>query len=438
VNTLLVTAGLLLIGVCPAAAQMVPGPQGSAGGIFGGHRAVDPNRTSQRLSLNVDLSGGYDSNQEGPSAADAAVHELYAGTAQTGLRYWRGKMNRFFEASARGRMNYESRTEEQLIGGEAIVQASSSLGRRLQLSGGGMATYDPMALTTQFGPAIGESQGEFPLAHHPPQGVVQQQWLSTSGYLNLQGRWSVRQTTTVEYRASRREPIDTAGLQTQAQQASVLHSWNFRPSAALQASYRFDNNRQATQVVIMPPLQTSTADAGLSITRRYSPIRSLRVDMAAGAALAERRASTEAGAVDYLLPIGNALIQFNLNGVWSLMVEGTRDISVLEGITPEPFETTAALLQLEARVSSRLTINVSGTHSRGKGLETSAGAFETAGALAQLQYGFAQCCGLFSSYSFYNHHLRDLRTVPVGFPERYNRHVVRIGLTWWLPLYGSF
>lgn len=432
------TVLLVLIAVTPAAAQIVTGPQGSAGGIFGGHRAVDPNRTSQRLSLNFDLSGGYDSNEEGPVAGDATARALYAGSAQTGVRYWRGKTTRFFEASARGRLNYESRTREDFVGGELLLQGSSNLGRQLTLSAGAIASYDAAALTGQFAPEVGETQSEFPLAHHPPQGVVQQPWLSSAGYANLVSRWSVRQTTTAEYRASRREPIDSAGIQAQGQQVSILHSWNFRPSAGLRMSYRFDNDRQGSQTMMLPPLRTSTVDAGFRIERRYSPIRTLRLEVAAGAALAERVAYGDVAPLEYLLPTGSARMQFNLNGVWSVMVEGTRDIGVLEGLTPEPFATTAATLHFEAAMSRRVRTNVSGTYSNGAGLQSNSGAFDMASVLTQLQYGLGRCCGLFTSYSFYNHRLRDLSSLPVGFPEQYNRHVARLGFTWWLPLYGSF
>jgi hypothetical protein len=45
---------------------------------------------------------------------------------------------------------------------------------------------------------------------------------------------------------------------------------------------------------------------------------------------------------------------------------------------------------------------------------------------------------VFGSYSYYNHRLRDLTNIPVGFPNRFNRNAVNVGVTIWLPLYGSF
>ena len=442
-NTTLLAAVLLLwVSVATAAGQAVSGPPGSSGGLFGGHRTVDPNRVSQRLSLNVDLSGGYDSrgDTEGSGTGDANTpfQGLFAGTAQTGIRYWRGKSNRFLEGSARGRMNYESRTRQQLIGGEALVQGSSSLGRKIQLTGGGLVNYDPATLTSQFAPRLGDREAGFAIDHHPPSGIVQQNWVAGSAYVNLLRTWSVRQSTVVEYRATRRGPIDGPGLDSRNQEASMLHSWNFRPNAGVRLAYRFDDNRQATQTVVSEPLRTSTLDFGMQLSRRFSPIRTLNLEVAGGAALAERAASAELGSLNYVLPVVSGSLRFNLSGVWSLVIEGTRDISVLEGVTPEPFATQAGTLQLNAAVSNRVTFAVSGIYSKGAGLQTNTGSFETAQAQGQVQFGLGRCCGTFASYSFYNHRMRDLTFVSANFPERYTRHAIRAGFTFWLPLYGSF
>lgn len=431
---------LVVASVCPAAGQIMAGPQGSAGGVFGGHRPVDPNRTSQRLSLNVDFSQGYDTNIDGTAVVDPSQRDTsgYASTAQAVVRYWRGRTNRYFEAAARSFMNYESHLGQELVGGEMLLQGSSSLGRRTQLSGSAWAIYDPALLAGQFGPGIDEGDAAFAPSHHPPQGVVQQQWFAASGRLLLERQWSPRQMTTAEYRALQREPLEGDGLQSQTQDLYLLHAWNPRPSAGVRVSYRFEDNRQSTLTMVLPPLRTSTADAGIRLQRRMSPLRTLDIEVAGGAAIAERPASGDTAGVDYVLPVASVSLRAGLTRVFSLSVMGSREIGVLEGVTPEPFATTVGTLQLEAALSRRLTMGAVGTYSSGTGMDTSSGAFDTAEARAQIQYGLGRCCGLFTSYSFYNHQLRDLRMVPIGFPDRYNRHAVRAGFTWWLPLYGSF
>jgi hypothetical protein len=361
----------------------------------------------------------------------------YAGTFQTCLRYRLGKATRFFEASTRGRVNYESRTDVDVVGGEAFMQGSTSLGRRMQFSGGGLVNYDPATLAAQFAPSIGEGLSEVGPNHHPPGGVVQQPWLASAGFASLLRTWSRRHTTTAEYRTSRREPVDSPGLASHAQNVFLLHNWNVRPNGGLRFSYRFDENREATPTAVLPPLHTQTADIGLRLQRRFSAIRALTTEFSAGAAIARRVASVEANPIDYIVPIGAGSVHFSLTGTWSLMVQGTRDITVLEGVTPEPFATNTATLQLHATPSNRISFGISGTHSKGAGLATRSGDFETASAFGQVRYGLGRCCGIFSSYGFYSHRLHDLLSVPVGFPQQYYRHVVRVGFTWWLPLYGT-
>ena len=424
----------------PAGAQAVDGPPGSSGGLFGGHRPVDPNRVSQQLSLNFDLSGGYDSRADGGLIGDSdqPFQPMYASSAQSGLRYWRGSVNRFVEASARGRGNYESTTRLQTIGGEVLVQGSSSLGRRLQLSGGGLFSYEPAALATQFAPALGSTDAEVTLDHTPPGGVVQQQWLAGSAYVNLVRSWSARHATTLELRGSRREPFDGAGLESHSQQATLVHSWNLRPSAAFRAQYSFDDSRQGFQTVTASPLRTSTVNFGMNLQRRFSPIRTLFFEFAGGAAFAERMASAESAPLDFVLPVVSGSVRFNLTGIWSVSFDAEHNISVLEGVTPEPFATNIGTVQLQATLSERLTFGVAGVYSKGSGIETNTGAFDTAEAQAQFRYGLGRCCGVFSSYSFYSHHVRDVANLAPDFPEQYRRHVARVGMTFWLPLYGSF
>lgn len=434
---------LLLAGfVSPASAQVVAGPTGSAGGLFGGHRPVDPNRASQRLSLSIDLSAGYDSNAEGAAGTSPGeLVPLFASTGEAMLRYWRGKPTRFFDVTARSFVNYESAAREQLLGGELMLTGATGVTRRLQLSGGALLTLDPTLLASQFGAGVGQQEPGLSPSRASPQGVVEQRWLAQSGYVSLNQSWSARHSTSFEGRAMHRRPIEGDGFTNESQEFSIRHGWNFHRSAAIRATYRMDHNLQTSAAPETPPLpalRTSTADVGLHLERRTSPVRILSVDFNGGAALATRARLDGSGTDEFVLPVASTTIRMALTRVWSWTIEGTREISVLGGLTPESFETTSATVRLDAAVTRRVILGVSGLYSAGSGMETSSGAFETSSIRAQIQYGFGQCCGMFTSYSFYNHHLRDISRLPPGFPEEYSGHTIRLGLTWWLPLYGTF
>jgi hypothetical protein len=87
-------------------------------------------------------------------------------------------------------------------------------------------------------------------------------------------------------------------------------------------------------------------------------------------------------------------------------------------------------------MAQRVSVGVSGAISRGAGLATDTGSFEATGATAQVQYAVARWCGLFVGYNFYRHRLLEISSTPTGYPARYDRHSVRVGLSFWLPLYG--
>jgi hypothetical protein len=436
---------ILIVTAGPAPAQVVAGPPGTSGGLFGGHRPVDPNRASQRLTLNFDLSGGYDNNAEG--AAGAPLGELvpvYASTAESLLRYWRGKSNRFIEASARSFVNYESTAREQLLGGEGLLMGAATLGSKLQLTGGAQAMLEPSFLSRQFDAGLGELTAPLAEPRSTPQGLVQQRWLAQSGYLNAAVAWSARHSTSIVTRAQFRRPIDGEGLESETQEGSIAHSWNFNPSSGLQGSYRFENSLQTetSRTRSYPALQTQTADVGVHFAKRFSSIRTLGFDVNGGAAYGMRlRTDFETGASStrsFVLPVASASMRMGLTRVWSFMIDGSRDVSVLEGITAESFVTSTGTIRLDAAVSRRLRMAFSGIYTEGTGRLTGAGSFQTSSARAQLQYGFGPCCGIFTSYGFYNHNLRDISRLPIGYPPQYNAHNIRVGFTWWLPLYGSF
>jgi hypothetical protein len=438
----LLASSIVLLGLlagAPASAQVVPGPQGASGGLFGGRRPIDPNRASQRLWANIDFSSGYDSNAEG--AAGVAPGELvprFASTADAVVRYWRGKAERFVEGSWRSFLNYESTARDQLVGGEAIVTGSTSLFSGVQLTGGALLTLDPTLLAAQFAPGFGEQEPSLSPSRTNPQGLVQQRWLSRSGYMTLTQTWSPRQSTNFEGRALHRRPFEGDGLVNRSREFSVRHAWNFHPNVGVRVNYRADHNLQTSQTVNLPPLRTSTLDAGIHFERRVSPVRTFSVDVNGGATVAARATSDGASTNEHVLPVASATIRMGLTRVWSMMLEGNREISVLEGVTSESFETNSGTLRLDAMMSRHVIFGVSGVYSAGKGMETGSGGFETASFRSQMQYGFGACCGVFTSYSFYMHHLRDISRLPPGFPERYNGHSVRLGFTWWLPLYGTF
>jgi hypothetical protein len=433
---------LFALAAHPAEAQVVAGPPGSSGGLLGGHRPVDPNRTSQRLSLNVDLSAGYDTNAEGVGSQGQLV-PFFASSADSVLRYWRGKSTRFIEASARSYVNYESTARDQLLGGEALLTGSSNIGSKFGLTGGALVMLEPNYLAGQFDADFGESEPTIAPPRTTFQGLQQQRWVAEAGYLSFAQAWSTRQATDLEIRAQHRRPIDGAGLESQTEELFLTHNWNLRPSAGVQASYRFENSTQTDEIAgALPTLRTQTVNFGLNLSKRYSSVRMTRFNLNGGAAFGTRdrrdAVTDELSKRHFVLPVASGSFRMGLTRVWTVAIEGEREVSVLEGIAPESFLTTTGSMLIEAMFSRRVIFGISGIYTDGEGTETASGSFQTASLRSQIQLGFSACCGMFASYGYYNHNVRDISRLPVGYPPQYHGHAVRLGFTWWLPLYGSF
>jgi hypothetical protein len=132
---------LLLWPARPASAQAVVEEPGSTGGIFGGHRPLNPDFTSQRFSFNVDLSSGYDDTDDPFNAGSTPVGG-YAGTVGTTLRYWRGRERRFFSVSASSFVNRQEIDPKEFFGGTGLAQGGLSVGRRGRLDAAGSVAFD--------------------------------------------------------------------------------------------------------------------------------------------------------------------------------------------------------------------------------------------------------------------------------------------------------
>jgi hypothetical protein len=142
--------------------------------------------------------------------------------------------------------------------------------------------------------------------------------------------------------------------------------------------------------------------------------------------------------VESTLPTGTATALMDVSRNWSLALNVNRDVTVLEGLSPQAFSTDAATLTLTGTVQRRLILSVASEVSRGGAVIGTTGAFDARSFVAQAQYGMANCCSLITSYTFYQHELTDIIALPAGYPPEFNRHSLRLGFSLWLPLYGTF
>lgn len=442
-------AALLFTGqVCPAAAQVAQVPPGSVRGIFGGG-SVAPG--AQEFALTIDLDGGYDDNNvpDGNLAVEefAPIQTGYVGAAAAALRYQKGSGDRYVVGTGSGAVNQQQIASGlpsfRLFSGEGSFQVGTRLGRRSGVTAGLSASYEPTYL---FG-AFSSLERNDPLAN-PTDGpplptedasisLTQQRWVTGRAVLGVYRNWTSRQRMSLRYDGFRIRPLEGTGFESNRNTGVLYHVWDATQGVRLDLTYQYDDNPQVFEDLARA-LSTQTAEARVRYQHRLSPGRSLALMFGGGAALVRAGALGGNGSFEVAAPIASAVAEFDLTRIWRVALSARRDVTVLNGLSPEPFESDAAQLSLDGTVGRRLWVALSSGLSRGRGLRSDVGRYDLVMANAQVRYGLGAHVGLLLRYTYNEHEFRNVVVVPGSFPLRYSRNSIRVGLTMWFPLHGTF
>lgn len=442
----IVLAIVLVLGAAdPAAGEqtgggpMVEGPPGSSGGLFGGHRPVPPGSAAQQLAITFDTVSGYDANDTealNPGADFVSAPSGYVTNTNLSLRYRNGSAQRYVLGAGNAYVNHHSEAS-RVVGGDAAVQFAS-VGRKTGISASVSMAYEPTFLFNSFGPVSGQTDVEFPAGVSPTQGVTDQQWVAFQGGTGVNHNWTGRQRSSVQYATSFREPTTGEGYDSRSIVASLQHVWNFHSALGLEAGYSFSRNQQAGADGNEPPVRTESGTAGLRFQRRLSPVRTYGVSFGGGSMRSVVRPTASSEELTFISPKVFGSARLDVSRLWQLSLDADRNVHTLEGLTPEPFVTNTVALSVDGGVGRRLRVQVVGARSVGAALISETGAFEAISGSVNSRLGLSSWCALSASYSYYDYVLEELPTLLTSVPTRYSNHSVRIGMTLWVPLFGSF
>ena len=431
-----VIAVLLLAPGAAASAQVLQPPPRTTGGLFGGDRPVDPNRSRQELTLTLDALAGYGDVllNEGLSeltSPDGGSENSYSGLATATGRYWLGRAARHIEATGSAQVvSYSTALSGPLIGGHGGVSATTSLGSRTSVDADFRAEYRPTYVLGSFGDVSdGVSAG---VATDPTGGATEIRTLSRGSHAGLRREWTTRQHSAVEYSLGYFEFSGGAEANSTMHGQSLTHAWQFSRTSGIRVAYRRET-WQSVHTVGPTDSLTHNADFGLDYRKRLSRTRQLAFAFGAGVMRGE-----VTNGETYLAPSAHGSAQFDFARTWNIGAGVQRHATVLEGITRSSFLTSSVGLTLGGRVHDRVTLAVSGQFSRGTAAAGAAGSFETINGTVQCDYALARWGSVLMNYSSYGHTLRGVTGIPEGLPSRFQRQSVRVGITVWLPLYGSF
>lgn len=417
-----------------ASAQAPASPPTPTGGVFGpqGDQSASD---APRLSLTLNLGGGYDETPDAvngdsnlPLFDQGGVLSAAAGT----LAFRKGSVRRLFQANAAGYVNRASQGLDQVEGGEANMDWQHSVGPRAGANVSLIARSQPATLFSAYAPVEGQVGGLAPSAG-PSQGVARQQWFNAEGGVGVYRNLTPRQRADVKYDASTRSPMSGPGVRSHSQALTYLHTWAPRPRLTILPTYRLTASQQRDEFGNDLPL---TVHAGLAtVTWTKGAPGGRTITLSGGGGMTHSRYRVADRLFTFNVPSYTGSLRTQLRSGWRFSLDGARDVSVLEGLSPEPFATHAVLARSEGLIGRRFYVVAGASHSFGGALVTNNGEFESQTGTVQLQYALGRSWAVYSSYAYYRYRLRDVRTVG-AFPSSYTLNSVRVGLNVWLPLHG--
>ena len=428
---------VLWCAVGPTDAQTVTTGTRAIAGVFTGppRPATD---ASPSLRLLIDFGGGYDENVD-PAASPGVPLQVfnpqqsgYVGNATGSLLYRQGTEAKYIEGNGNAYYSGASSGAEEVAGASVSARTRLPVGRRNGLSANVDLSYDPTYLFNAFGPIAENVEGGVVPGTRPPRGITEQRWINAQGRMGFQRNWTPRQQTNAVAGTQRREPLSGPGFESSMLSGNVRHSWNVKQHAILASSLGYVENLQRTEAGTQRAITSQTAEVSATLLRPWSPYQSVRLTMSGG--LNRSRQTADGESFELNSPIIAGLVRLDLSRNWSVSLDARRDITILNGITPEPFESSVVSMRSTGAVGARLQMSTSASYTRGAAAVSTSGSFENLVGTVQLQYAVSSWCALFSNYSYYQHRFRGVE-VQAGIPNRYELNSLRAGVTLGVPIF---
>jgi hypothetical protein len=409
--------------------------------LFGGGGRPNPDRPQHDLMLSVDTFGGYaeDLSQTGTTTFGAfaprqPAYNAYAGST---LSYRRTLHANRFEMGGGVYMNsYRNVGRPPGYGGEAHVGFGTRIGERHDLYLAGVAQSDPFYQLSTFGPLQGVAPPSILPEAGSPEGFSMRSTQYATSSASVYSRWSRRDSTNAAIQYGYRDFNDDLGDQgTSSAAFSYTHIVTRR--AALVGSYVYSDSEFLASGQTSPRT-THNVNLGYTYEHRLSPTRSLSIGFGAGAIQVGTTNGATQSQFQYVTPSAYANMRLGWGRSWSIRVDYRRDVSVLEGLTPQPFNSGATIGHVGGLIHPRMELVVSGGYSNGRGSFAPEGHYVSYVGGSQLRWSLTRRWSAVVGHNYYAYRLHDVMEVPQGLQTRMNRHTLRIGMALAVPLYGTY
>jgi hypothetical protein len=429
----------------PAASQVLEPPPRAYRGLFGGGPPPDPARTRQEFTVAGNLLGGYDDNLVPPSVGNILepYPSGYTGFWDAGVRYWLGRDLRSLELKGRGFMNtYRNVGIGANYGGEQSIRARTTLGRRTELEVAEDFRYEPFFTLGLFGPIQGFDLSGTPDVN-PTNAISERRSKSLYASTSVGHRWT-RKTRTDFSVSFNKTTFDGIAFDRQALAGAVSFEHSIGRTLGVVAAYRPSNSNFIDEPGGELPVISHTLDVGLNYRRRFTRTRALTWSFGAGP---QRLTIGDAGSRvridDYWASSGYATMRWDIGRSWSVAGDYRRSVSVLEGVSPDPFLSNVALVTAggfpRRWLESVFTVGYSnGETPRRIDVASLPGKYDGVAATAQARIRLSRFWSALLSFNHYQYYLNAFASESLRVAPELHRNAVRVGITWSLPLVGSF
>lgn len=407
----------------------------------------EPSR-GQALIVTANLQGGHDDNVGAASGAGlgsvpSAQAKGSTRLADVMVEYQQKSPRRTFQARALGNVvDYPNYLDRPAAGAKARARGSVELTKQLSLEYSTQFRYEPLFTT-----GLAEANDVIDVAGVPQTdllgGGVPGAWLferrsavsSNKAYLTR--RWTPRDITVVSYLFFRQKYLDDGG-ENGYHEAAFSYSRVFSRSISLGASYQFQRGRTKDFSGIWLPTEEHVIEGGPVLGRRFKGRQLV---------FATRGGGTKVSGVDTVTKLPYASWQpyarvgssLELIKRWQAVGSYERKYAVVQGLTNQVYATDATAVTVGGPLIGQFSVTVGASISSGEAFLAAnvSDSYRVSGAFLDLQIPATSKMAVSLRYSNNVQRFSDPSLLPSGFPSRYTRNAIVVGLNVWTTVIGS-
>lgn len=384
----------------------------------------------RHLDFNVSVSEGYDfvewnADRLGTFFDTGISQNSTFSALTTSLSYSQLGEEKTFHAQAGADLRYYSLQPGVLpsnfYGGAAI---STRLGKRVSFQGSANFGYSPFyGFSTLITPAsmaevrVPSSDQNIARLDTYTSGGSSTLWWLLSRRSSIYGGYTLDYVTTPNAAYQFLTQGATAGFQRQLSRY-----------LSLRLGYGFRRSEQ--YVLSVPHFDMHTIDTGVGYRRPISSSRRTIVGFSVGAAVVDE------GRLRSYTVTGDGSLSYQLNRTWTTGVFYQRNVGKIGGLLT-PFVYDAFSGSLAGLWTRRFGFTGSGGYTRGSSTFIARNTYDSIYASGRFHYDLTRHLPFFVEYVYYRYEFSQTVGLATGFPLSVQRHGVRGGLGYSIPLVGQ-